>query len=111
MTSPAERAPRAEGHLWSSPEAGWAVLGDLRRMPDLSPERVGLIGLKPVGLRPGEWYVGVSGGGWVVWPARSTVTGVEPGRLLAWDTASGGARWIWELVAEGEGTLVVHRRP
>ncbi|MCB0896561.1 MAG: hypothetical protein KDB43_14530 [Nocardioidaceae bacterium] len=36
---------------------------------------------------------------------------LEPGRVLAWDTRSSGARWIWELSPAGAGTRVVHRRP
>jgi hypothetical protein len=47
----------------------------------------------------------------VVWPTRSVVSEVEPGRRVVWDTTSSGARWIWELVPEGSGTRVVHRRP
>ena len=89
----------------ATPEAVWAVLGDVRRMPDLSPELVRMIALKPGGLRRGQWYVGINRRGLVVWPTRSTVTDVEPGRLLAWDTPTSGARWIWELEPEDESTL------
>ena len=35
----------------------------------------------------------------------------KPGRLLAWDTPTSGAHWVWELVPDGATTLVVHRRP
>ena len=31
------------------------------------------------------------------------VIDVEPGRRLAWDTTSSGARWIWELIPTGLG--------
>jgi len=107
---PAERELRVQAHVAASPEAVWAVLGDVRRMRDFSPELVRMVALKPGGLRLGQWYLGVNRRGPVVWPTRSTVTDVDPGQLLAWDTATSGARWIWELVPEGEGTLVVHRR-
>ena len=109
--APAERELRAEAHVDATPDEVWAVLGDVRRMPALSVELVRMIALKPGGLRQGQWYLGVNRRGLVVWPTRSTVTDVEPGRLLAWNTASSGARWIWELVPEQGGTLVVHRRP
>ena len=36
---------------------------------------------------------------------------LEPGRSLAWDTKTSGARWIWELSPDGDRTRVVHRRP
>ena len=111
MSLPADRELRAERHVAATPGEVWAVLGDVRRMPDLSPELVRMIALKPGGLRRGQWYVGINRRGLVVWPTRSTVTDVEPERLLAWDTPTSGARWIWELEPEGGTTLVVHRRP
>ena len=111
MTGTADRELRAEAHVDATPDEVWAVLCDVHRMPDLSPELVRMVALKPGGLRRGQWYLGVNRRGYVVWPTRSTITDVEPGALLAWDTTSSGARWIWELVPDDEGTVVVHRRP
>ena len=111
MNLPADRELRAERRVAATPGEVWAALGDVRRMPDLSPELVRMVALKPGGLRRGQWYLGINRRRWVVWPTRSTVTDVEPERLLAWDTPTSGARWIWELVPDGETTLVVHRRP
>jgi hypothetical protein len=31
--------------------------------------------------------------------------------MLAWDTRSSGARWIWEIEPDPAGCRVVHRRP
>src|SRR5215210_665168 len=107
----ADRELRAEAHVAATPDQVWAVLGDVRRMSELSPELVRMIPLKKGGLRPGQWYLGLNKRKAVLWPTRSVVADVEPGRLVAWDTKSSGARWIWELVPEGEGTRVVHRRP
>ena len=107
----AVRELRAEATIDAAPEAVWAVLADVRRMPELSPELVRILALKPGGLRPGQWYLGVNRRKAVVWPTRSVVSTVEPGRRVAWDTRSSGARWIWELEPEGTGTRVVHRRP
>ena len=48
----------------------------------------------------------------MVWPTRSVVTALAPDSLLAWDTRSSGARWVFELSDTGEGrTRVVQRRP
>ena len=66
-------------------------------MPDWSPELVRMVPLKRGGLRVGQWYLGINRRKAVVWPTRSVVAVLEPGRLLAWDTKSSGARWIWEL--------------
>ena len=107
----ADRELRAEAHVEAAPDRVWAVLGDVRRMAELSPELVRMIALKPGGLRRDQWYLGINRRGYVVWPTRNVVIDVEPGRLLAWDTRSSGARWIWELYPEPAGTLVVHRRP
>jgi uncharacterized protein YndB with AHSA1/START domain len=107
----ADRELRAETVIDATPQAVWAVLGDVRRMPELSPELVRMIPLKPGGLRPGQWYLGLNRRKAVLWPTRSVVTDVEKSRKVVWDTRTSGARWIWELTPEGEGTRVVHRRP
>ncbi len=111
MTDPAERELRAEAHVAATPAEVWTVLGDVPRMAELSPELVRMVALKPGGLRQGQWYLGINRRGYVVWPTRSTVTDVDPARLLAWDTPTSGARWIWELTPDADGTRVVHRRP
>jgi hypothetical protein len=111
MAGGAEREIRAETVVAATPTEVWRVLGDVRRMPELSPELVRMLPLKPGGLRRGQWYLGINRRGLVLWPTRSVLTDLEPERLLAWDTATSGARWIWELAAHEEGTLVVHRRP
>jgi uncharacterized protein YndB with AHSA1/START domain len=107
----AERELRAETTIDAPPTAVWQVLGDVRRMSELSPELVRMIPLKKGGLRPGQSYLGVNKRKAVLWPTRSVVSHVEPERVVAWDTRSSGARWIWELVPHGAGTRVVHRRP
>jgi uncharacterized protein YndB with AHSA1/START domain len=108
---PADRELRAEATIAAPPEAVWQVLGDLRRMPELSPELVRMIPLRSGGLRRGQWYLGINRRKGVLWPTRSVVTVVEDSSSVAWDTRTSGARWIWELTPEGEGTRVVHRRP
>jgi ligand-binding SRPBCC domain-containing protein len=43
------------------------------------------------------------------WETVSTVTGYEPGRLFAWavmDVANPAASWKFELVPDGEGTVL-----
>jgi uncharacterized protein YndB with AHSA1/START domain len=109
--SAADRELRAETSIAAPPERVWATLTDLRRMPDWSPELVRMVPLKRGGLRVGQWYLGINRRRAVVWPTRSVVAEVEPGRRLTWDTRSSGARWLWELLPDGDGTRVVHRRP
>lgn len=113
MTGPADRELRAEATVQAPPERVWALLTDFSRMPEWSPELVRMVPLKPGGLRVGQWYLGINRRKAAVWPTRSVVSALEPGRTVAWDTVSSGARWIWELTptAEGTSTRVVHRRP
>lgn len=107
----ADRELRVEAVVAAAPAQVWALLTDLRRMSQWSPELVRMLPLKRGGLRVGQWYLGLNRRKLVVWPTRNVVAVLEPGRTLAWDTTSSGARWIWDLAPEGSGTRVVHRRP
>jgi hypothetical protein len=69
----ADRELRAETHVAATPAEVWAVVGDVRRMAELSPELVRMIALKPGGLRRGQWYLGINRRGYVVWPTRNVV--------------------------------------
>jgi uncharacterized protein YndB with AHSA1/START domain len=106
----ADRELRAQVDVAASPERVWQVLTDLRRMPDWSPELVRMVPLKRGGLRQGHWYLGLNRRKAIVWPTRNVVATLEPGRVLAWDTKTSGARWIFEVDPEGEGTRLVQRR-
>lgn len=111
MNDAAARELRAETTIVAAPAEVWAVLTDLSRMPELSPELVRMVPLTPGGLKVGQQYLGLNRRKAVVWPTRNVVATLEPERVLAWDTKSSGARWIYELSADGAGTRVVHRRP
>ncbi len=107
----ADRELRAETTINASPDAVWAALTDLSRMPEWSPELLKMLPLKRGGLREGQWYVGVNLRKGVVWPTRNVVATLEPGKTLAWDTKTSGSRWIFEVSPDGGGTRVVQRRP
>lgn len=109
-----DRELRAEAVVDAPPAHVWALLTDLSRMGEWSPELVRMVPLKPGGLRVGQWYLGVNRRGLAVWPTRNVVDELLPGLRLAWLTTSSGARWVWELSPEGpqgRATRVVHRRP
>ncbi|MCH5671489.1 SRPBCC family protein [Streptomyces gilvus] len=107
----AERELRAETLIAAPPEAVWRVLEAVRTWPRRSPELAAMLPLKPGGLRPGQWYVGVNRRRAVLWPTRNVITEVTPGRCLSWDTTTSGVRWIFELETTPGGTRLVHRRP
>jgi len=107
----ADRELRAETTIAATPAQVWEVLADLDRMPELSPELVRMVPLGRGGLRSGQHYLGINRRKRVLWLTHSVVVELDAERVLAWDTRSSGARWIYELVPEGTGTRVVHRRP
>jgi uncharacterized protein YndB with AHSA1/START domain len=111
MSDAASRELRAETTIDVPPDRVWAALTDLGRMREWSPELLRMVPLKPGGLKVGQQYLGLNRRKAVVWPTRSVVAVLEPGKALAWDTRSSGARWIYELAPDGAGTKVVHRRP
>lgn len=111
-SSAADRELVVSSTIDATPDRVWALLTDFSQMPSWSPELVRMVPLLRGGLRVGQQYVGINKRKAMVWPTRSVVAVLEPGRTLAWDTRSSGARWIWELAAnDAGGTRVTHRRP
>ena len=111
MSATAARELRAEITIEASPAHVWSTLTDLRQMPEWSPELLRMVPLGRGGLRVGQQYLGLNRRKAAIWPTRSVVAVLEPERCIAWDTRSSGARWIYELSADGSGTRVVQRRP
>jgi uncharacterized protein YndB with AHSA1/START domain len=103
----AERELHAETRIDAPAERVWSTLTDLRRMPQWSPELVRMVPLKRGGLREGQWYLGINRRGAAIWPTRSVVAAMEPNRLLTWDTRTSGARWIYEVSADGPDACVL----
>lgn len=98
MATPnAARELRAEAEVDAPAEHVWALLTDFAQLASWSPETVRMVPLKRGGLRVGQWYLGINRRKGFVWPTRSVVADVVPGRRLAWDTPSSGAQWVWEL--------------
>jgi len=92
------------------PERVWALVGDVTRMPQWSPERrrLPVVGRRPV--RVGTTRLGLNRRGWAAWPTSSRVTRLEPGRAVAWRTRESGATWTYELEGTGGGTRLTGRR-
>lgn len=106
MTTP--QNVRAEIEMAADPAAVWAVLADLRRMPEFSPElrRAYVVG----GPGLGATIVGINRRKGVVWPTTSKVVRWEPNLALAWKTRESGATWVYELEPIATGTKVSGRR-
>ena len=90
------------------PAAVWAVVSDLRRMAEWSPEcvRMWVLG------RPREraWVIGLNRRGWVVWPTTSRITRWEPSYAVGWRVRDNGAEWTYELRPAPLGTRLTERR-
>lgn len=93
------------------PERVWAVVSEVTRMPEWSPE---LRRLYPVGgrrePRVGMRMIGINRRGRAIWPTTSTVVRLEPERAVAWKTHQSGATWTYELEPTSTGTRLTGRR-
>lgn len=94
------------------PAAVWAVVGDVLRMPDFSPElrRLYAVGRGRPGV--GTTLVGVNRRGLVVWPTTSRITVLDDERAVAWRTRESGATWSYRLepLDDGRRTRLTARR-
>ena len=92
------------------PEQVWAVVSDVRRMSEWSPEcrRIVVLGSPKQG--PGTTFLGINRRGWAAWPTTSRVVRHEPGRAIAWRTRESGATWTYELAPSDTGTRLTGRR-
>lgn len=108
MPTPAPITASVE--ISAGPDEVWAVVSDVGRMPEFSPElrRLFVIGSKEP--RVGMKMVGINRRKYVAWPTTSTVVRLEPGQAVAWKTRESGATWTYELEPTGSGTRVTGRR-
>ncbi|MGR7001853.1 cytochrome P450 [Yinghuangia aomiensis] len=95
----------------AAPDEVWAVLSDVTRMGEWSPECTGgrWIGRlrEPVA---GARFVGTNRRGPAVWSTRCTITEARPARALAWRVDAGLpiARWSFTLTPTDKGTYLEH---
>lgn len=93
----------------ASPAAVWAVVSDLRRMGEWSPQcRKMIVRGGPVGR--GTRTVNINRQGALVWPTRSLVTKFEPEKVLTFRVLENGTAWSFELEATETGTRLTESR-
>lgn len=90
--------------------AVWAVVSDVARMGEWSPEcrKVYVPGRKRVGM--GTAFVGLNKRGFAIWPTLSKIVAFEPEHAVAWRTRESGATWTYELAPAAAGTRLTGRR-
>ncbi|MDV3129787.1 SRPBCC family protein [Mycobacterium sp. 21AC1] len=86
----------------------WALISDVRRMPDWSPQcRL----MKPFGpVRPGARTFNVNRRKFMFWPTTCTVTEFIPEQKLAFKVDANHTIWSYELQPTETGTRVVESR-
>ena len=88
-------------------ESVWAVVSDVTRTGEWSPECVRCRWLDgATRAMVGARYRGVSRNGWRRWSTTSTITSSQPGVELEWDVTYLGrpvARWRYRLTTTSDG--------
>lgn len=90
----------------ASPDRVWALVSDLPRMGEYSPEAVGGTWVRGGGPAPGAVFRGRNARGLRRWSTRSEVVRCEPGRAFAFRVSAGGmpaAEWAYEVQPDGDG--------
>ncbi|MBF6329163.1 SRPBCC family protein [Nocardia transvalensis] len=90
------------------PERVWAVLSDLKRMPEFSPNTVRMI---PLGTpRAGTWTINLNRDGKYYYPTTSRIVRFEPNRAFAFRMIENTTIWSYTLEPTATGTRVIERR-
>lgn len=91
------------------PEKVWALVTDLPRMSQLSPQvwKTWVIG---GAVHVGAQTINLNRDGWKVWPTRSKVVRYEEPREFAFRTRDNGTVWSYTLEPIEGGTRVIERR-
>ncbi|MDO3400200.1 SRPBCC family protein [Mycolicibacterium neoaurum] len=99
---------QAQIDIDAPPAKVWALISDLSRMPEWSPQtrKMKLLG----SMRVGAKTVNVNRRGLQAWPTTSTITAIEPERRLAFRVDLNGTEWSYELEPIDGGTRVIESR-
>lgn len=86
----------------------WALVSDLSRMPQWSPQCRLMKAFGP--LRQGTRTLNFNRRKFLVWPTTSTIIEVIPDKKLAFRVNANNTVWSYELEPTDEGTRVVESR-
>ena len=103
-------APLLQAHVYIDAPASkvWALISDLRRMPQWSPQ---CRWMRPFGpLRGGTRTLNLNRRNRLFWPTTSTVVEVIPEKKLAFRVDMNRTIWSYELEPNGQGTRVTESR-
>lgn len=106
MTDP--RPIEANIEIDAPPREVWAVVSDLERMGEWSPQCLRMRVFGPVRL--GARAVNLNRQGMRVWPSTAKVVWYEPQRAIAFRITENRTVWSFELGETSTGTRVTERR-
>jgi uncharacterized protein YndB with AHSA1/START domain len=96
----------------ASPDAVWALVSDLTRMGEWSPENQGGEWVKgATGPAVGAQFKGRNSNGKRSWSTTVKVVEFDPPRKFSFSLMVGRSAWcdwVWEVAPSGHGTLVTH---
>lgn len=103
-------APLLQAHIdiEAPPAKVWALIADLRRMPQWSPQCRWMKAFGP--LRPGTRTLNLNRRFRTFWPTTARIVEVVPEKRLAFRVSTNGTIWSYELEAHGQGTRLVESR-
>lgn len=92
----------------AAPEQVWAVVSDLKRMPEFSPQT---LRMQPLGaVRTGTWTLNFNTDGKAFWPTTARVVRFEPNKAIAFRVPMNRTVWSFTLEPTATGTRLVQRR-
>ncbi|GAB2488045.1 SRPBCC family protein [Jatrophihabitans fulvus] len=105
MTSAEPRPLTATLDVAAPADALWAVVSDVGRTGEWSPECRAVTALG--GVRRGGLLLGRNRRGGTRWVTLSRITEVEPGRAIGWTVLTNRSQWRYELQSLGPDTTRV----
>jgi ligand-binding SRPBCC domain-containing protein len=110
LTSETRGVLRVQQSMRATPEEAWALISDVTRMGEWSPETTSAAWRRgDEGPALGARFRGTNQRGSKKWSSTCTVTACEPGRRFAFDVSIGPfsvAGWAYEFEATEDGCVV-----
>ena len=95
-------------HIDASPAAVWALVSDLPRMAQWSPQVQKVLTRRPIRL--GTHMLNVNRSGKMWWPTSAKVVEFQPNERIAFRVLENKMVWSYTLEPEGDGTKLTNRR-
>lgn len=90
------------------PERVWAVVSDLKRMPEFSPQCVRMLALGAP--KAGTWTINLNTDGKKYWPTTARIVRYEPNQAFAFRINENRSIWSYTLEPTATGTRLIERR-